>query len=115
MVCDRPWSVKTRIAGPSGHLSNEAAATLIGQMRPPRLQTLLLAHISETCNTPYLAETTMRKALLACGLAHVTLACLSPDTVSGVYEVRDGVVTGALIGQAVSKLFLVDTRSKQIY
>jgi phosphoribosyl 1,2-cyclic phosphodiesterase len=54
-----PKSLKDRILGDGGHLSNEQAARLLRKMfhiaGEPRLQALVLAHLSEHNNTPELA------------------------------------------------------------
>jgi phosphoribosyl 1,2-cyclic phosphodiesterase len=52
----RPWSVKQRILSRHGHLSNQAAASLIGEIATPDLRHVLLAHLSDDCNTPALAS-----------------------------------------------------------
>jgi len=55
----RPWNLIERIAGPWGHLSNEAAADalaeIIGRSHPGRVASIILAHLSKECNTPHLA------------------------------------------------------------
>jgi len=55
----RPWDLIERIAGPWGHLSNEAAAETLAEVvsrsHPGRVQTVVLAHLSRDCNTPQLA------------------------------------------------------------
>jgi len=58
-----PWPLKQRIAGPYGHLANDAAAALLATLARPRLQHLVAAHLSEQNNTPLLA----RGALAAAG------------------------------------------------
>ena len=63
MQSSRAWPLKTRIAGRSGHLSNADAAELMRSALSDRLHTLLLAHLSEECNTPALALNTMREML----------------------------------------------------
>jgi phosphoribosyl 1,2-cyclic phosphodiesterase len=50
-----PWSVKLRIAGSHGHLSNRAAAELAAEIVHPQLATIVLAHLSEQANDPGLA------------------------------------------------------------
>lgn len=50
-----PWSVKLRIAGSHGHLSNRAAAELAGEIAHPTLAAVVLAHLSEQANDPTLA------------------------------------------------------------
>lgn len=83
MASDRSYMVKQRIAGRSGHLSNDDAAELIRDSAPDTLKRLLLAHLSEECNTPQLAVSTMRHALDAAGREDVAVTALSQNTVSG--------------------------------
>lgn len=47
-----PVSVQQRIAGFGGHLSNGDAAELIREVFHPGLQAVVLAHLSQQCNTP---------------------------------------------------------------
>ena len=47
----RPWSVKQRIKGRHGHLSNTAAHDLIAEIASPRWQHIYLAHLSRDCNS----------------------------------------------------------------
>jgi phosphoribosyl 1,2-cyclic phosphodiesterase len=51
-----PPSVRERIAGSGGHLSNRAAAELLEAVCHARLETVVLAHLSAQCNTPALAR-----------------------------------------------------------
>jgi phosphoribosyl 1,2-cyclic phosphodiesterase len=46
-----PVSVQQRIAGFGGHLSNGDAADLLKEMYHPGLQAVVLAHLSQQCNT----------------------------------------------------------------
>ncbi len=62
-----PWSVQQRIASSHGHLSNHAAARLACELLHPRLAGVLLAHLSQECNRPELAETVVGDALRAAG------------------------------------------------
>ncbi len=82
MQSERPWPLKTRIAGRSGHLSNEDAAALICAALSEQLHTLWLAHLSEECNTPALALNTMRQALRAAGREDVRIEVMSQTRVS---------------------------------
>jgi phosphoribosyl 1,2-cyclic phosphodiesterase len=82
MQSSRPWSLKTRIAGRSGHLSNEDAAELMEAAVPAQMHTLFLAHLSEACNTPELALGTMRQALRRAGRPDVRVEVLSQSRVS---------------------------------
>ena len=61
-ACPYPPSVRWRIAGPRGHLSNRAAAELVRSVAWRGLRQVVLAHLSETCNEPELAVAAMRKA-----------------------------------------------------
>jgi len=57
-----PWPLKQRIQGRTGHLSNEASRELVSALKHNGLQHVVLAHLSETNNTP-------EKALQEVGLA----------------------------------------------
>lgn len=50
-----PASLKRRISGPGGHLSNPEAAELLRGVTTGRLQWACLAHLSEQNNEPHLA------------------------------------------------------------
>ena len=56
---NRPADLIERIAGPHGHLSNEAAAEalaeIVSRSRRGRVKHVVLAHLSRDCNTPDLA------------------------------------------------------------
>lgn len=47
----RPWSIKQRIKGRHGHLSNHAAFEFISNMDKPAWKQVLLAHLSKDCNS----------------------------------------------------------------
>ncbi|MDD4101156.1 MAG: MBL fold metallo-hydrolase [Kiritimatiellae bacterium] len=82
MASDRAWSLKSRIAGRSGHLSNSAAAEMMSRAAGHELHTLLLAHLSEQCNTRALALNTMRTAMSQAGRTDVRIEVLSQNEVS---------------------------------
>jgi phosphoribosyl 1,2-cyclic phosphodiesterase len=48
---DYPPIVQERIAGSGGHLSNRAAAELLASLLHPELHAVVLAHLSERCNS----------------------------------------------------------------
>jgi phosphoribosyl 1,2-cyclic phosphodiesterase len=73
----RPWSLKQRIFGRHGHLSNEAAADATEQIMSAGLRNLYLAHLSRECNRPELAYETMNARLQKIGASHVHLALTS--------------------------------------
>lgn len=53
----RAWSLKQRIKGRHGHLSNQAALKLMDEVKDARWQQVYLAHLSQECNCPQLVET----------------------------------------------------------
>ncbi|MGB0865215.1 MAG: MBL fold metallo-hydrolase [Granulosicoccaceae bacterium] len=53
-----PWALQERIRNGYGHLSNEAAAALLGHLDLPKLQFVALGHLSESNNTPNTARQT---------------------------------------------------------
>jgi phosphoribosyl 1,2-cyclic phosphodiesterase len=55
-----PYHLKRRVAGDRGHLSNRAAGELVAECMHRGLQQVVLAHLSETNNTPATALDAMR-------------------------------------------------------
>jgi phosphoribosyl 1,2-cyclic phosphodiesterase len=47
----RPWSLKQRISGRHGHLSNLAACELLAAVASPRWRRIYLTHLSRDCNS----------------------------------------------------------------
>lgn len=62
-----PAAVQERIAGFGGHLSNGDAAELLRELHHPGLQAVVLAHLSEQCNTPDHARRRIGDALRQAG------------------------------------------------
>ncbi|HEX2722023.1 MAG TPA: hypothetical protein VHM24_03840, partial [Gemmatimonadaceae bacterium] len=58
-----PAALKRRIAGSEGHLSNRAAGVAAAECAHNGLSHVVLAHLSETNNTPQAATWSMREAL----------------------------------------------------
>jgi phosphoribosyl 1,2-cyclic phosphodiesterase len=58
-----PWSVKQRIGGSRGHLSNRLAADLVAELSHADLGGILLAHLSDECNDPTRAHEVARRSL----------------------------------------------------
>jgi len=73
----RPWSLKQRILGRHGHLSNEAAADAAGQIMSAELRHLYLGHLSRECNRPDLAHRVVHERLQEIGAHHVRLELTS--------------------------------------
>lgn len=61
-----PASLKARIAGPHGHLSNDLAAQILAECAHGGLRHVVAAHLSEQNNTPDLARAALAAA---CGAA----------------------------------------------
>jgi phosphoribosyl 1,2-cyclic phosphodiesterase len=73
----RPWSLKQRILGRHGHLSNEAAADTAAQIMSAELRHLYLGHLSRECNRPELAHRVVNDRLQEIGAQHVRLELTS--------------------------------------
>lgn len=78
----RPWPVKQRIQSRHGHLSNSAAATVIEQLLPGKIERVVLGHLSRDCNTPELALGTVRLLLEKFGRANMPVYCATQFEVS---------------------------------
>lgn len=75
----RPWSLKQRILGRQGHLSNRHAAELLQSIASPRLRQVFLAHLSAECNDPDMALRETREALSDPAHRHVRISPTYPD------------------------------------
>jgi len=62
-----PWSLKQRVAGPNGHLSNAEAALMARSCVHRGLRHLVLCHLSQVNNRPEIALKAMRSALRGSG------------------------------------------------
>lgn len=62
-----PYSLKRRILGEKGHLSNEVSAATAERLLKSGTKQILLGHLSEQNNLPQLAYETTATALLASG------------------------------------------------
>lgn len=63
MAGDYPYQLKQRVGGDWGHLNNEQAATLLGQLDSPGLRNIVIAHISENNNSRDCAEQALLSVL----------------------------------------------------
>jgi phosphoribosyl 1,2-cyclic phosphodiesterase len=78
----RPWSLKQRILGRHGHLSNEAAADAVEQIMNADLRHLFLSHLSRQCNRPDLAHSVVNARLEKIGARHCRGELTSQSTPS---------------------------------
>jgi phosphoribosyl 1,2-cyclic phosphodiesterase len=76
----RPWSIKQRIMGRHGHLSNSDAASVVDDILSAGLTRLYLGHLSADCNRPELAAATVNATLARAGASHVHVEVTSQTT-----------------------------------
>lgn len=62
-ICSYPSLLKSRIAGPNGHLSNNVAGQLISDLIESGLATVMLGHLSKESNFPEMAYETVLSEL----------------------------------------------------
>lgn len=76
MLADGPYppSLKQRVGGEYGHLSNQQAANLLSRIDTSRLRRLVAAHLSDKNNQPQLARQAISEAI-DCGLTEFSIAC----------------------------------------
>jgi phosphoribosyl 1,2-cyclic phosphodiesterase len=82
----RPWPLIQRILGRQGHLCNDAAAEMLGEIAGPELRHVFLAHISTQCNRRELALKTADRMLRGKGHSHIKVSLTYPDRVSDIWE-----------------------------
>ena len=85
----RPWPVKQRIQSRHGHLSNAAAANVIEQLLPGKIERVVLGHLSRDCNTPALATGTIRALLEKCGKAEMEIYCATQSELSPRFRIGE--------------------------
>jgi phosphoribosyl 1,2-cyclic phosphodiesterase len=83
----RPWPVKQRIQSRHGHLSNAAAASVIGQLLSGKIARVVLGHLSRDCNSPELAAGTVRAELEKIGRPEVEIFCATQNEISPRFEI----------------------------
>jgi len=74
-----PWSLKERLMGRNGHLSNAAVSQFISERYDGMASNLVLAHLSSRNNHPAIAELEARQALESRGFDGSTLSLASQD------------------------------------
>jgi phosphoribosyl 1,2-cyclic phosphodiesterase len=78
----RPWPVKQRIQSRHGHLSNAAAAAVIAELLPGKIERAVLGHLSRDCNSPELAAATVQAELEKYGRPEVEIFCATQGEIS---------------------------------
>lgn len=84
----RPWSTKQRIQGRHGHLSNDQTASLIAEILTPRLERVVLGHLSQDCNSPDLATAAVRTVLATQQREDVVVSCANAHEPTPWFPVR---------------------------
>src|ERR1044071_5637264 len=85
----RPWPVKQRIQSRHGHLSNTAAAGVIEELLPGKIERVVLGHLSRDCNTPALALNAMRGSLEKCGKVDLEIHCATQFEISPQFRIGE--------------------------
>jgi phosphoribosyl 1,2-cyclic phosphodiesterase len=80
-----PWSVKQRVMGRRGHLSNEVAAGFIENDLDSRASTVVLGHISEHNNHPELVRNLATRAVRGRPLFAPRIVIAQPGIESEVF------------------------------
>ncbi|NGX60999.1 MAG: putative metallo-hydrolase YycJ [Chlamydiae bacterium] len=79
-ACPRPMVYKQRVLGRSGHLSNEACASLVEEILHDGLKHIHLAHLSQECNAPQTALETVKNKI-----GEATCLAIAPQEKIGEY------------------------------
>jgi phosphoribosyl 1,2-cyclic phosphodiesterase len=85
----RPWPVKQRIQSRHGHLSNTAAAGVIEELLPGKIERVVLGHLSRDCNTPELALNTVCTSLAKHGKLNVEIHCATQFEVTPRFRIGE--------------------------
>ncbi len=91
-----PVFLKRRIGGTRGHLSNDQSRALLERVAHNKLQRVVLAHLSETNNTPERAQRTAEAFLAG---SNVSLHVAAPSTPSPIWTPAAGVARMAPVTQ----------------
>lgn len=85
----RPWPVKQRIMSRHGHLSNAAAAAVIEQLLPGKIERVVLGHLSRDCNSPELAKGAVQALLAKCNREAVEVFCADQREISSRFRIGE--------------------------
>nr|MBA3964025.1 hypothetical protein [Chthoniobacterales bacterium] len=83
----RPWPVKQRIQSRHGHLSNAAAAAVIEQLLPGKIERIVLGHLSRDCNSPALAAGAIQAQLEKSGRTDIEVFCATQGAISDRFSI----------------------------
>lgn len=84
-----PFTLKKRIAGPNGHLSNETASKVINYLLNCNLQTAMLGHLSKESNFPELAYQTVVNEVINSGtdVSKLNLSVANRDKIGNIIHI----------------------------
>ena len=84
-----PYSLKRRIQGPNGHLSNDIASKVINYLINANLKTAMLGHLSKENNFPELAYQTVVNEMISSGtdISKISLSVASRDKVGDLIHI----------------------------
>ena len=85
----RPWPVKQRIMSRHGHLSNAAAAVVIEQLLPGKIERVVLGHLSRDCNSPELAKSAVQSLLAKIDRTEVEIFCADQREISPRFQIGE--------------------------
>jgi len=85
----RPWPVKQRIQSRHGHLSNTAAAAVVEELLPGKVERLVLGHLSRDCNSPELACGTIRALLEKTDKNEMEVYCAAQSEISPRFRIGE--------------------------
>lgn len=79
-----PAVVQQRIAGPGGHLSNFDAARLLAELHHESLRTVVLAHLSQRCNSHDAARSCITESLASSGFRGELIVALQDGPMTAI-------------------------------
>lgn len=84
-----PYSLKQRISGPNGHLSNDDSGKLISKLMKSGLNSVLLGHLSKENNFPELAYKTVVEKIISnkCDETKISVGVAKRDTPSRIIDI----------------------------
>jgi phosphoribosyl 1,2-cyclic phosphodiesterase len=82
----RPWSLKQRISGRHGHLSNDAARDLLAEVASPRWRRVYLTHLSRDCNSPAAVTAALAPVRALAALAACEFHIVSPGETAAFFD-----------------------------
>ena len=84
-----PYSLKQRIAGPNGHLSNNNSGEIVSYLMKSGLNNVMLGHLSKENNFPELAYKTVVEEIISnkCDESNIHIGVAKRDGPSNVIDI----------------------------